>query len=127
MRRMKRVYRPYWEWEDFQAGMFNIPSATDIDRFAELSALLLSSPDEFRRIATLVVQTWNVASAVNLTNYSANRQSWIGQSACCYQHGSPELATRQGWRMLSNDQRRDANDVADKVIEQYERTHKRLH
>lgn len=92
-----------------------------------MSYELLISLDEFEYILNKVYSDWKYSVENNLSNKSCNRQAWLGQAACCYNHKCPEYLTRKAWSMLSNMQRYEANLIADKFIKKYERENSELH
>ena len=95
---MTRFFTHYKNWEDWQAGMY----LSRIDKVkAEKCVELLSNQSVFLDTAMRMINEWNIASAVNLSNVSRNRQAWIGQASCCYAL--------------------EANETADAVINYYER------
>lgn len=115
---MTRFYAPYQIWEDFNAGMYR--SKTDYTLALKCS-LLLSDQCAFLDSAIKMVFEWEIASAVNLSNKSRNRQAWIGQATCCYIHGANENTTIAGWRMMDTQTQADANATADTVISYFEK------
>lgn len=124
---MIQVFEPYWKWEDFQNGMYEVPSACELDRLAMLAASLLRDCIAFGSTARQMIEAWPVASAVHLTAVATNRRSWVGQASCCFIHRVPELATRCAWKALTDQERDCANDVADEVICEYERQRSEVH
>ena len=123
---MRREWAPYWEWEDWKAGMYEVPPSSDASRLAIVAAGLLSDSVAFNAAARQAVAAWPVAAAVNLTAVGSNRRSWVGQAACCYRSGVPELATRLAWKTLTEPQKELANEVAEQVIRDYERTRREV-
>jgi hypothetical protein len=121
---MKRVYHPYWKWEDYQHGLYiNIEDAFTEEELGFLAALVkevLTDSEVFEFIATKVISEWKFAAEENLTNDSRNKQAWIGQASCCYVLGVPEFITKYGWHLLSPEQQAEANRVADLVIKKWE-------
>jgi hypothetical protein len=114
----ERVFHPYTEWEDYQAGMWG-PVAVDAHTAA--AAAVLGEPDVFYGAAVDMLAAWPKAAEHNLTNLEQNRRAWVGQAACCYLVGVPESATRLAWWLLLLDERDAANAVADRVISEWER------
>lgn len=117
---MKRAYYPFWEWEDYQNGMYSDNLKSHSNTEINLAVALLSDPVEFERIALELTQAWPICTRQNLTNTSCNRKAWIGQAAVNYKHDIQESTTRLAWKMLTADQRNNANNVANKIIEDYE-------
>ena len=117
---MIRIFHPYTEWEDFKHGLYRLPSCQDSPHQVELSKILLSTPTEFYNVALAMIQGWKVSADVNLSNRSRNRQAWIGQASCCFNHKSSEQQTKDAWWMLTEEQRMEANKIADEIIEIWE-------
>jgi hypothetical protein len=118
---MIQVFEPYWKWEDFQNGMYEVPASREMSALAQAAKSLLGDVRAFEPVCRQMVAAWPVAASVNLTNTNANRRAWMGQAACSYHASVPETATRMAWKELSNDQREAANEAAERVINEYER------
>jgi hypothetical protein len=115
---MTRFYASYIYWEDWKNGLYsNNSNAVEIVR----SVALLADQNAFLRNAIMMVNTWEIAAAVQLSNKSRNRQAWIGQATCCFSHGASEQSTKDAWWRLEESTRIKANETADKVILTYER------
>jgi hypothetical protein len=123
---IKRVYSPYYDWEDYKAGMYRNPINLDIDSLVTKDLKLLGS-DRFMSIGLEVLYSWRCATNFNLSNRTQNRKAWIGQAACCYNHGSVERITRQAWKHLDVDSQNRANLIAEKIIKRYEISYFRIH
>lgn len=120
---MKRIYHPYWEWEDYQHGMFNNGgeyTEAEEEQLAHTAKELLSNQQEFYESALRMVTQWKKAAEQNLTNQNRNRQAWIGQATCCFKINIPERITKYGWRLMSPEQQNEANATADKIIKIWE-------
>lgn len=117
---MRQQYAHYLEWEDYRNGMWRM-DVEDPELFIKNAAELLSSPADFYTVATEMVQEWKISALVNLTDNSCNKRAWIGQASCCYKHKTPEHLTRFAWNSLSKKQQDIANDIATKVIDEWER------
>jgi hypothetical protein len=70
-----------------------------------------------------MILSWPISANVNLSHTSRNRQAWIGQASCCFNHGANERSTKIAWRQLRIKQQIKANLTADKVIVQWERNY----
>ena len=117
---MKRIWKPYNEWEDYKNGMYNTTikkSEKEIEDLSFKARDLLSDKMEFYNKAKEMLYKWTCAADVNLSIASRNRQSWVGQATCSYVHGIPEYITKYGWRLLSMTQQIEANEIADQIIE----------
>jgi hypothetical protein len=117
---MKQQYAHYLKWEDYQNGMWRM-DIENTELFVQKAMKLLSSPKEFYNIATETVQAWRVSALINLTDNSCNKRAWLGQASCCYKHKVPEHLTRIAWNLLSKKQQDIANDIATRVISEWER------
>ncbi|MGL4338307.1 MAG: hypothetical protein ACRCST_15595 [Turicibacter sp.] len=113
---MNRIYYPYWEWEDFINGMYETKIKHDR---VELCKKLLSSSNLYDAMKR-VVNEWPISSNQNLMGNTNNKQSWLGQSACCLIHSANEIEVREAWSKLTDNQRIEANKIADKIIHETE-------
>lgn len=120
---MIRVFHPYENWEDFKHGMYRMPGTQDSTHSVVLSKGLLQCPAQFYLVAFQMIQDWTIAAETNLSNRSRNRQAWIGQASCCFNHNASESQTKEAWWMLTDEQRQAANDVADEIIAVWEKHH----
>jgi hypothetical protein len=118
---IKQVYYPYTRWEDWKAGMWQVPQ--NITEDMKMAAHILSSPRTFYYAARAMLRDWPRSAEHNLTNLSQNRLSWVGQATCCHLAGISEMATRQAWWTLTPKEQRIANETAQKVIDWWERTY----
>jgi hypothetical protein len=124
---MNQIFEPYWKWEDFQHGMYEVPALADVELLACLSMGLLTDCERFAAAGQRLLLEWPTAAGVNLTNLGTNRRAWIGQAACCLECSVPEIATRAAWKQLTDAQRVAANGIADEVIRGYERERHSVH
>ena len=124
---MKRKYNDYRDWECYKNGMY-ATKETDMDELHQINAeRLLSTPRLFLKVALDVLSKWPISTSEHLTNTGCNRQAWIGQSACCYNHDVRETVTRRAWANLSPKTQELANEVADIVIKKYERENRAVY
>jgi hypothetical protein len=120
---MKRIYHPYWLWEDYQAGMYDL--TTEYSEQEEMMMALkvkdlLSNQTLFLEQGKRVINEWKIACEVNLSNSSRNKQAFFGQAVCCYVYGIPERITKLGWRMIDPETQKAANQTADKLTQMWE-------
>jgi len=66
-----------------------------------------------------VVELWPYSCEHNLTAHQ-NRQAWIGHAAVALAFRCPEDIVREAWWHLSDEQRKLANQQADKAISIWE-------
>jgi len=117
-RSIKRVYHPYWEWEEIDYNMWG----TVDNRKAYLKKAIEFTGDhkKYGRFMLKVVEKWKKSCEHNLSNKTQNRKAWIGHAACALALGCPEDITREAWRYLSKEQQDKANREAEKAIEYWE-------
>ena len=109
--------RPWDDWEDYTAGLYQhwIPLRAGM---VQDSVRLLSDPDRFAETAREMIRAWPAATRHNL-GLPSGRRSWIGQAACCYCHGATSEETACAWGRLANQTQARANKVADMVASEY--------
>lgn len=111
---MKQVYHHYTLWEDFQNGMYDEVKQGRQDR-VKIAVKILSDTDLLYKCMKRVTEEWKHATEQELTNPSINHQAFLGQAACNIYAGVKEDETREAWGYLTNEQRFNANRVADRV------------
>jgi len=129
---MNRYYAIYTDWEDYKNGMYEPPkSKAESDIHIANAVTLLSNELEFKRVCELVLSEWKISCMVNFTNKSCNKLAWLGQASCCYKYGTPEICTRQAWKLLTPQKRNVANLVAYECVlkfnKEYEAANKAIH
>ena len=117
---MKQIFKPYTKWEDFLNGMYTLNDVIDKDKKVIGAITLLSNQKAFYMALKEVLTNWPIASKVNLTNKQQNRNAWLGAAACMYIHNTPEYLTRIAWGLLNKDVQQKANNIADKIIIEFE-------
>lgn len=117
---IERKYHPYYEWEDYQSGMYD-ELKDGREHRVKLAVKLLSHPLICYQFMKEVTVRWKVATEHVFTNITCNRKSWLGQSACHLFAGVKEDETREAWKYLTIEQRKKANDIAKEVIKEWER------
>lgn len=115
---MKRIFKKYTEWEDYKNGMYEMYNSEDEDLIRK-SVTLLTNEDLFLETCKNVVKEWSVTTLVHLTNNTINKKAWIGQASCSYLYNVPELLTRVAWGKLTKEQQKNANNIAELVINSY--------
>lgn len=66
-----------------------------------------------------VVEAWPRTMLNNLTNPSINKRAFLGHCAVCFKLGITESTTREAWKLLTDQQRYDADKVAQEVVNDY--------
>ena len=118
---IERIFYHYTEWEDYQAGMYDEVKEGRENRVKSAAELLGGGDLITLCYMRAVVLKQPKAAAQNLSNLGMNRRAWIGQSACNLYAGCKEDETREAWGLLSTEQRRIANDLAEFVISEWEK------
>lgn len=118
-RTMKRVWYPYQEWEDFQAGMWRILPKDEEPDFTSKAIDFTGNHALYGSYMMRVVSEWPIACAQNFTAPGINKQAWVGHAACCLAINCPEYITRRAWKELTQEQRDLANNQADIAVRQW--------
>ena len=110
-----RIWHPYWNWEDYHAGMWRkLPKYDERKAFAE--ALEFTGDHKlYGSWMRRVVDEWPAACEHNFTDSATNKQAWVGHAACALALGLPEYIVRKAWALLSDEQRVAANKEADEA------------
>jgi hypothetical protein len=112
---MTRRKYPYYEWEDYRAGLYGLTwGGTMTD-----AGVLLASPCDLERAMRNAVDSWPKAAAHHLTDGGMNQRAWLGWAACGIAKQVPAHLTRAAWWTLVDTQRAEANAAADAVIADY--------
>jgi hypothetical protein len=117
---IKRVYYPYWQWEDYQQGMWRILPKQEEQEYLNKAIEFTGNYKLYGSYMLKVLQEYPISCKQFLTNLSINRRAWIGHAACNIAINCPEYITRQAWKQLTDNQRILANLEADKAILKWE-------
>lgn len=121
---MKRIYHPYWLWEDFKAGFYDNCSGEKKDLFIQKSIEMFNSKRLTKENMFFIVDNWKYSCEHNLTNPSINQIAYIGQAACCNYSGCPSTVTMEVWNMLTPDVQKIADSIALEAIERWKKNNK---
>jgi len=117
---MKRIYRPYWLWEDYLNGMWAKAQKDAENKYLSAAIEFTSDHIKYGSAMIEVIKQWPNTMAHNLTNASINRLAFVGHCAVMYKIHVPEYITRQAWAFLTDKQRNLANNEARKAIKHWE-------
>lgn len=121
---MKRKFHPYWEWEDYQSGMYDeLKDGREQRVFIAIN--LLNDCQTLNKFMREIPVRWKTASEQVFTNKGCNRKAWLGQAACHLYAGVKEDETREAWGHLTEEQREQANGVAAKIIREWEQEYEK--
>ena len=118
---MKRIYHHCSMLEE--AGMWKQVCGDTAERLQADAADLMRAPESFRAGMVFALHEWPCSCEHNLTAVSMNRLAWLGHAGCYLMVGSPEATTRLAWHDLTTPEQDKANEVAARVIRQWERDH----
>lgn len=113
---MKRVYIPYWEWEDWKHGMWRKVPIDEYDKYLNQAILFTGDWVRYGQAMKEVIFEWPKTILNSLSNPSTNHRAFVGHCAAQYKMSIPEYITRAAWRELSDKQRIEANLQADNAI-----------
>lgn len=120
---IRQRWTPYWEWEDYHAGMWRkIPRDQEAEWVA-LAVRFTGNTDRYGKWMRKVVMKWPRTMINALTNPSINQLAFVGHCAACYALHIPEYITRMAWGELTDKQRTDANQQAREAIELWRKKH----
>lgn len=121
---MKRIYHPYWLWEDYLNGMYDNNSNNEI---ILKSKELLKNTKLFYNIMLKILDEYKISTDCNLSNISCNRKAWLGQVSCNYLFKANEKQVRIAWSELNEIEKIKANIEAEKIIKIYEARYNKLY
>ena len=120
-------FAPYWLWECWQAGFYQL-TVPEQHAAADAAAALLADQDEFADAVHRVFGEWPISTAVHLTDpRRKNYAAWVGQAACCLELQVPAIATRQGWHQMRQHEQEAANATAWQLVSKWKRSWKGHH
>lgn len=118
---IKQVWIPYWEWEDFINGMWSKSK----DETADLKTAIEFTGDHIRygNAMKKVIIAWPRTMMNSLTNSSINKRAFLGHCAASFELSIPEYITRMAWKQLTDEQRFNADKVAQQTIDEWTTTY----
>lgn len=117
-RSIKRVYHPYWDWEEIDYNMWG--TVEDKNLYLKKAIKFTGDHILYGRFMMKVANEWVYSCEHNLSNTTQNRKAWIGHAACAFALGCPEDITRKAWSFLSKEQQDKANAKALEAINYWE-------
>lgn len=113
-RPIKRIYHPYWNWEEVKFNMWG--SVKDRDKYLKKAIRFTGNAKLYGKYMMRVAREWHYSSEHNLSCEDQNRRAWIGHAACALAFQCPEDIVREAWGHLSEKKQIEANAVADQAI-----------
>lgn len=115
---MNRIWVNYNLWEDWKEGLYSKEKQSEM---VEHVARFLKNDELFFDKSVEMVKMWPNAMNQNLSYEKSNRKSYIGQAASCYYLGANIMTTCKAWETLTKEERENANHVAARVIDFYDK------
>ena len=115
---MKRIYHHYEQWEDYKNGMYAECKEGRAERVIK-AAEILGTPQICTKAMEKVISEWQISTEYNLSNIGINRKAWLGQAACSCYANIHEDETREAWGLMTEEQRVEANRIAQKLINKW--------
>lgn len=129
---MERIFHHYTEWEDYKARMYDPPMLAMIEtgeskeERLQKAIEILGTPELCEKYMRQVIDEWKLACEQSLTHKNLNRKAWLGWCACCIGAGIKESETKQAWHYLTEEQRVEANEIADRIIKEWEKRYEEV-
>ena len=116
--KFKRVYHPYWLWEEVKHNMWG--DSKDKKRDTNMALIFTGDHELYGYYMMKVIKEWKYSCENSLTDYLLNRKAWVGHAACALALEIPEYIVREAWRLLTDEQRLLANRKAERAIQCWE-------
>ncbi len=116
MSHFRKVWHPYWTWEDFKAGMWRQIATDERSKMLPIAIEFTGNAQRYGSFMQRIIREWPISCEHNLTDIHMNRLAWIGHAATCLAINAPEYVTRAAWRYLSQQQMDDANKEAERAL-----------
>lgn len=122
---MKKIWHSWDKWECCKYGFYSSFDDLDItkEEAQEKYREFLSDLSRFEQALIGVINEWNFSCEHFLTNTSINRIAWLGQASCAYAMGIPAEA-RGGFKLLTEQQQKEADSLALKYLKIWENAQK---
>lgn len=123
---MKRIYHPYWLWEDYKAGFYDNLSGSEKQNKIDKVIEMFNSKELTETYMDRVITEWKYSCEHNLTNESMNKIAYIGQAACCLYDNIPSTITMEAWSLLSKEVKERSNDIAEQILNTWINNNKKI-
>lgn len=123
---MKRVYHPFWLWEDFKCGFYDNISGDKKKELSKKVVEMFNSPEKTKHYMMKVINDWKYSCEHNLTNDSLNKIAYLGQGACCLYAGIPNSITMESWSLLTKEVQNESDRIAKEVLTIWENKNKNI-
>lgn len=113
---MKRIYHPYWLWEDYKFGFYDNCSGETKKQYLKDVVSFFNDPYLTEEYMKRVVDEWIYSCEHNFTNEAMNKIAYLGQSAVCLWKGIPNTVTMEAWSLLTKEVQNRSNEIAKEII-----------
>jgi hypothetical protein len=120
-KKFKRVYHPYWEWEEVPHNMWG--TVENKKEWLQRAIEFTCNHNLYGSYMMRVIQEWPISCENALTDSSLNRRAWVGHAAVALALQCPEDIVREAWKHLSYEQQLLANKEADGAIAAWEQSY----
>jgi hypothetical protein len=120
---MKRIYHPYWLWEDHKAGFYENCSGENKELLILKGIEMFNCEIKTKENMLRVINEWQYSCEHNLTNESLNKIAYIGQSACCLYSNIPNKVTMEIWNKLQKNVQDRSNKIANDILNIWKQKH----
>jgi len=121
MEKIKRIYHPYYMWEEVAHNMWS--DVSDRKVYLDWAIGFTGNHFLYGQFMIAVANNWKYSCENALTDLLLNRKAWIGHAACALANNCPEDIVREAWKELTNEQRLLANREAERAILHWEASH----
>ena len=121
---IKRIYHPWWLWEEVSANMWG--SVSNKELYLKTAIEFTGNHELYGAWMGQVVKEWKYSCEHNLSDKSQNRKAWVGHAACAMAFRCPEDIVRTAWGRLAEEKQILANMEAEKAIKKWESTRSEL-
>lgn len=121
--KIKQVWVPYTEWEDWLSGMWCKVEASEVDELLKCAIEFTGDWQRYGAAMREVVFAWPRTMLNHLTNSSINQRAFVGHCAVCFKIQIPENVTRAAWKHLTDEQRLNADKAAQQAIDSWKIWH----
>jgi hypothetical protein len=122
---MKRIYHPYWLWEDHKAGFYENCSGENKELLVLKGIEMFNCEIKTTENMLRVINEWKYSCEHNLTNESLNKIAYIGQSACCLYSNIPNKVTMEIWNKLEKNVQDRSNKIANDILNIWKQKHEK--
>jgi hypothetical protein len=119
---MTRIFHPYDKWEDYRHGFYGGMDYPK-DKTLELCASLFKDLPKFEAALKTIINEWHYSCEHNLTNEAMNRIAYLGQASCALVYNVPSSVCVGGYNLLSLEERKAADDLAEKYLNIWSEKH----